>query len=240
MAAPHNANLWAQFPVYQALQATRGYLHNWNPWMNHSHKDFNHQTYMAMNNSQRFVLYHLTMNFFNCLGIGEEDWTEDYVPFWNDLEPRDVFPLLIMAARQVVNQPTNTDSCWRTYQPQPGQIPNYCYVNVRREGKDHRVKVARLVCGMLHVPCLTNGDRTLQASHLCQRVPDCINPWHILPESDLVNKSRIACANSVAHYCPHTVKCIWTRSDGKLMPHRNDPSRVYLRHECDCEEWCFG
>lgn len=81
-------------------------------------------------------------------------------------------------------------------------------------------------------------DPRLQASHLCHNFPQtCVNPRHVVWESDCINKSRNLCVMGNVVSCFHRAeKCIFTDVDGHWLPHRNQDFRSI---PCDCTVDCL-
>ena len=79
------------------------------------------------------------------------------------------------------------------------------------------------------------------ASHRCYHLPQqCISPFCQCPEDDKENRSREACINGCANYCPHKYKCLYrSHKTGLERPCRSDPDKALSKQDCTCHESCW-
>ena len=83
------------------------------------------------------------------------------------------------------------------------------HVKITAAGIDKRIGAHRLMYKLFNPRVeLVHGDRSLQVSHRCGR-KKCVNPDHLVLESDRDNKQRNYCRHGAAHLCPHVPKCIF-------------------------------
>jgi hypothetical protein len=230
------------------IRNTKGWTDHIHKWMNEGkNSSWVKKTYKDLDVFQKHCFYIYVMAFMNSLNIGEDDWSLNYRMYSNDLTVSKALTLLLKICDQIANQPFNAKECWRTIPSVKDQ--GYLYVgtswSIRGEDgkmkkKSFRCKAARLISGMFHEDCIVHGEKGLEASHRCHNHPDCVNPWHIVPETTEENQDRKNCKNGCANYCPHREKCIWTTYMGRYKKHRNDSNHAYSRDECDCNVNCFG
>jgi hypothetical protein len=91
---------------------------------------------------------------------------------------------------------------------------------------------------------LQESDSNFQAAHRCKHdliaegnlsFNPCFNPRHIVITDDKSNKDMDRCFYGAMITCPHNPKCIWTDSNGVLIPCRNIPNRgVKCTHKPCC------
>lgn len=103
---------------------------------------------------------------------------------------------------------SNSAQCWcLTFTAARG----YPTIHVKITGAniDKRINAHRLIFKLFHPEAaLVLGDRKQQVSHVCGNTA-CVNPSHLVLESDKANKQRNYCRNGAAHLCPHNPKCIF-------------------------------
>jgi len=215
-APPHNY-------LYDDLVRTPGFELYWKPWFNGDHKNWTKKTYNGLSFHLKMAFLCLVHCFFCCLGCGLSDGSQGYVWYEEGLTVTAVLTLLLKTVMAVENEPGSTSECWLT-KTNPAAADQYLYVTTsiaqpgQKTKKSFRFKAIRLVCNIYNKPSLVNNEKKDQASHLCHpKHSNCVNPWHLVPETDKDNKSRQTCENGCAHYCPHTPTCIWTSQDGRSM-----------------------
>jgi hypothetical protein len=108
--------------------------------------------------------------------------------------------------------PTTVDvharGCWLlTFAAQRG-YPTI-HLKVTAANIDKRFNAHRLMYKLFnHGAELPQGDRSKQVSHLCGKSL-CVNPAHLVLESDAANKDRRGCKYGALNLCPHLPKCFF-------------------------------
>jgi len=223
------------------LKDTLGYELYFKPWLYGHRTNWCQKTVNNLSYKVKMAFLYLVHCFFCCLGCGVNDNSEGYKIYDELMTIDNVLTLLLKTCQNIYNEPRSTQYCWLT------NINNdddpYLNVSTSRnilgQKKTIKVKSIRLVCGLFNKPVIIKNDMELQASHLCHKHTNCVNPWHLYPESDKINKSRHSCENGCANYCPHNPTCIWTNNKGKLLVHRNNINIAYSRSKCNCKVSCF-
>jgi len=234
------------FNLKLSLAMTKGYNTIFLPWLYGHRTGWNITTFNQLSPQNRNIFLYFIHSYFSCIGVGLEDWTQGY-SIYDELYDSNIILTLLLQISLAIKTNLSTDitpnHCWFT-NTEPNE--DYLYIKASKtingKKKTFRVKAIRLLCGIFQRPCLTNRGTTnsLQCSHLCFMEPSCVNPYHLWPETDIENKSRISCKNGCAHYCPHNPKCIWTWYNGQELPHRNNHRRAYSKSDCNCTDVnCF-
>ena len=184
-----------------------------------------------------FLVEHLRTYVESTVGIGGFSGT-DTLYVWNWATWHRI--LIRLALSLDVDCSGSENDCWLTslsmdagghpkYKVVPGRVEKRDDVrNNRLDGKWYfyrdengqgvQTSIGRLAC------VLRKGipGSMQQASHLCHNDPQgCFNPRHLVWESDRMNKSRNGCIHSCRFFCPHEIKCIYTNTKGRYLPHRN-------------------
>jgi len=222
--------------LYDELTHTNGYKLHFVPWFYNHRTNWPIKTYNQLSDTTKMVFVTLVHCFFCCLGCGVEDHSAGYQMYDASMTVSLVLTLLLKISNKIYNNPSSTNDCWLA--TRMANDDDYLYVTASisappGQKKTFRVKAIRLVCALFNRPTITKSD-ILQASHLCHKHTNCVNPWHLHPETDADNKNRQQCTNGCANYCPHAPKCKWTDINGRLLLHRNDINRAYSRLDCNC------
>ncbi|KAI6232487.1 His-Cys box protein [Aphelenchoides besseyi] len=79
-------------------------------------------------------------------------------------------------------------------------------------------------------------NSTIETSHLCHR-GICIQPRHLIFETNEANKDRIGCVYGSSSTCTHEPSCRYFDVTGRYLPCKND----YTKTACDvnCSVGCF-
>lgn len=154
-----------------------------------------------------------------------------------------------------LTKPSNLNDCWlmpHVRQDKDGypmlKVTHITYAFSEQQGTrktrmkgtaQFETRVYRLLYALLHpdeATLLAQGKRQHQCAHRCKNSPQlCANPHHIVLLDDAANKDLDKCWNGLRALCPHDPPCIFTDSQGRYLPCRNDPDIL----QCTCTPSCY-
>jgi len=193
--------------------------------------------WLRLTTLQYVVFFEMLRMFFNCIGVGNEDWSNGFVRYKPDLTDNLYMNLILDAASNLSNFPSTVQDCWLSGKyDERGYYYAQTSSTVSKVKTTYREKSMRLFSSLFCRPCFTSGDAK-EADHACNR-PNCYYPRHGRNVTSIENKSH--CKFGCQHYCPHVPKCVWTIPDGSACLHRNNPDVAFQKSECDCPSSCFS
>lgn len=99
--------------------------------------------------------------------------------------------------------------CWQLECSAP-QGYGTIHINSKDAKIDKRINAHRLMFKLFNPDVnLSLGDRKMQVSHRCHKNM-CVNPNHLVLESDKDNKDRDGCRYGSTYRCPHSPKCLFS------------------------------
>lgn len=140
--------------------------------------------------------------------------------------------------------PPQDNDCWMI-KPTGGDTSGYIIKKFSTSGEANKHQVHRVIY-MLQNPGAKKRleqDKQLVLAHLCGRGRYntsidfcCVNHFHLVATSQWESVDRNRCMCSMARWCPHNVKCIFTSRRGQYLWCRNNADAVV--YPCVCGRGC--
>ena len=146
---------------------------------------------------------------------------------------------------KIVNNPQSSEDCWLV-KGYPGDTAGYPTKKLAARGNQNKWLLHRMTYFVMRPNDLGRLSEGLHCSHRCNRgrfdyekciLHACINPHHISLTTLAQNQDHKYCVRSMAAWCPHRPRCIYTDVDGRFLPCRN---MVIRTEKCLCGRDCFG